>query len=27
LEGPLQTLCFYVDRNSKMTTTADIVFT
>jgi hypothetical protein len=22
LEGPLQTLCFYVVRNSKMTTTA-----
>ena len=22
LEGPLQTLFFYVDRNSKMTTTA-----
>ena len=22
LEGPLQTSCFYVDRNSKMTTTA-----
>ena len=21
LEGPLQTSCFYVDRNSKMTTT------